>query len=297
MKWKAFLCLFIICHQVVFIPEHNLPSENVALYFYQRVKWLPCDNCIKKGDSCRGCSVTLPLDWNLHSYNKLCAVVSKTNLHLFFFSLRKRSSTTFVPSSPRAPARRRRGREQEMKKHLPASPQRRRLAVEQSLRKERRRKKPPLHPTRTSPPSWRGSGRHSPARAPGPDLGGSGGQWPTARALWSPSWPQRSCRFPSLPLRRGTVRPAPTPTAACCLTARCVDSNALLLVSSQVGLTNHLMYHPYFVYVSVCFTFINTQIDCQLNSIKKKTSSLAWNETPEAKIHSFLYFPSCQYQS
>lgn len=128
-----------------------------------------------------------------------------------------------------------------MRKHLPRSSQRRspRHPGVWFLKNERRSP----HPTWTSPHSWRGFGRHSPARAPGRDSGGRGGRRlggsaPAAQALWSPSWPRGSCRSQTLPLRRGAVGPAPTPTAACCRTARCASFRAPLLFLVQVGLKN-----------------------------------------------------------
>lgn len=128
-----------------------------------------------------------------------------------------------------------------MRKHLPRSPQRwspHHLGV-WILKNERRS----LHPTWTSPRSWRGFGRHSPVRAHGRDSEGRGGRRlgrsaPAAQALWSPSWRRESCRSPTLPLRRGAVGPAPTPTAVCCRTARCASFHALLLLLVQVGLKN-----------------------------------------------------------
>lgn len=184
---------------------------------------------------------------------------------MLFLSLRKRSSTTSVPSSPRVPARRKREREQK-RKHLPPPPQGwllHQLAVEQTLKKRRRREKSPARkrpqrPTKTSPHRWKGYGRHSPAQARVLDTGERGGRQPgqsppAAPALWSPSWPRGSCRLLTLRLRLGTVGPALTPTAACCLTAKCASSHALHLLSGQVWFrqTNHLI-NPPLLGVSVC---------------------------------------------
>lgn len=178
----------------------------------------------------------------------------------FFLSLRKISSTTSAPSSPRAAARR--GREQEMRKHLRPSP--RRLAAEL--------KTPPTrHPARTSPPSWRGSFAAM----------GSGGRRPAAPAPWSLSWPRGGWRSPSLPRRSGAAGPAPTPTAACCRTARCASSRALLLASSQVGLRNN---PPLILYLLVCSTISSFLhfTDCKKKTIcvhhlLLKRSTWSWN--------------------
>lgn len=255
-------------------------------------------------------------------------LTGKTIIHLrrwmlielacFFLSLRKRSSTTSVPSSLRLPARRKREREQKKRNHLPPPPPQgwplHPLAVEQTLKKRRRRKKSPAHkcpqrPTKTSPHSWKGYGRHSPAQAQVLDTVERGGRQPgqspqVAPALWSPSWPRGSCHRLTLRLRRGTVGPALTPTAACCLTAKCASSHALHLVSGQVWFrqTNHLISPP-LLGVSVC-VFLLLLIhklhftNCKTNWIPLKTRScLVWNEAPEAEIHSLLDFPSRQYQS
>lgn len=98
---------------------------------------------------------------------------------------------------------------------------------------------PPPNPTRTSPPRWRGSGHRDPVSAPASNREGSGSLLLGVGDLATPAplihWqPHGTYQHLTLHLSCGAVGPAPTPTAACCLTARCASTHTLLLLLSQV---------------------------------------------------------------
>lgn len=167
----------------------------------------------------------------------------------FFFppSLKKKSSTTSVPSSLQMLAKRKRGRGWEMKTQFFPLLQRvhlchRTMVKIQTIKGQRMNgptPKPPPHPTRTSLPRWRGSGHLNLASAIAHDWEGSDGRqlgvWdPAVPAPLSHRWPHGNYWDRSLHLWRGVVGPAPTPTAICCLTVRCANPLDLLLLLSQV---------------------------------------------------------------
>lgn len=185
------------------------------------------------------------LGWYTIKNHYLTVTDNKVNLaYISFLSLKKISSTTSVPSSPRVATRRRRGREQKMRKPLLPSAQRwvqHQLGPRQMLKNRRGPAcQRVARPTRTSPRVWRGCARRRPAPRLG--TGGTGGRRPVrwaAPALWCPSWPHVSCQSPSLQWKPGTVGPALTLTAACCLTVKCASFHALhLLLSDQVRFRN-----------------------------------------------------------